>query len=306
MDNLVEQLRARANSLAGAGSTDLLTQAADTLAAQARLLELAETLAGAAGIASIEPTTTRLADLRDANTAFRAAQAEYQTTGKVPCPECLDMRWRLSEALEQRDKARETEVLVIAERDVAHQEWKMWLDRYNAASAERDEARRQLAEAQERNNELHLELQCRLMNLRTAGHETSKILADNAALVEMTKVRQEALCRVRAMNWNLGGPANRDANGAWVVHPDWEQKMLGIIADAIGPLNGDAPLGDHPGAGLLAELAALRKVAEALTGHDHGHLSRWVTTLKQSDGEGWAIGEMVQRYLDAIHRKDDR
>ena len=46
---------------------------------------------------------------------------------------------------------------------------------------------------------------------------------------------REALARVRNVFWNLGGPANRDAQGNWVVWPEWEQQMLAIIAAVIDP-----------------------------------------------------------------------
>jgi hypothetical protein len=38
-------------------------------------------------------------------------------------------------------------------------------------------------------------------------------------------------------------------------------------------------------------------VFEALEGHDVEFLQRKATQLKQSDGEGWAIGEMVERAI---------
>lgn len=38
-------------------------------------------------------------------------------------------------------------------------------------------------------------------------------------------------------------------------------------------------------------------VVEALQGHDTEFLQRKATQLKQSDGEGWAIGEMVERVI---------
>lgn len=38
-------------------------------------------------------------------------------------------------------------------------------------------------------------------------------------------------------------------------------------------------------------------ILAALLGHDEQRLREWVMKLRQSDGEGWAIGEMLDRYL---------
>lgn len=40
-----------------------------------------------------------------------------------------------------------------------------------------------------------------------------------------------------------------------------------------------------------------KKLIEALEGHDTQFLQLKATQLKQSDGEGWAIGEMVERAI---------
>lgn len=62
----------------------------------------------------------------------------------------------------------------------------------------------------------------------------------------------------------------------------------------------------HPGAALLEEVAALRKVVGAIEGHDDRYLREKVTMLKQSDGEGWAVGEMLERAIDAIRNREGR
>lgn len=140
MSDLVDKLRdfARSyptSSLGLVDTTVMLERAADTLAAQARLLELAGTLAGAVEQAErlssqehervpvIQVNLHPWKALNDARIAFTAAQAEYQTTGKVPCGECA--KW---EAEIERLKAGWTE-----SRSIAHD-----------ALQERDEARRQL------------------------------------------------------------------------------------------------------------------------------------------------------------------
>lgn len=44
----------------------------------------------------------------------------------------------------------------------------------------------------------------------------------------------------------------------------------------------------------------LNTVVEPIVYHDEQHLQQWITRLKQSDGESWAIGEMLERALRYI------
>lgn len=44
----------------------------------------------------------------------------------------------------------------------------------------------------------------------------------------------------------------------------------------------------------------LNTIVEPITHHDEDQLRGWVVQLKQSDGEGWAVGEMLERALGYI------
>jgi hypothetical protein len=46
---------------------------------------------------------------------------------------------------------------------------------------------------------------------------------------------------------------------------------------------------------LEAENDDLKQVVSSIEGHEFQHLLKHAEILKQSDGEGWAIGEMTER-----------
>jgi hypothetical protein len=48
---------------------------------------------------------------------------------------------------------------------------------------------------------------------------------------------------------------------------------------------------------LLGRVAELEAVLSALDGHDRKMLWTVARRLKGEDGEGWAVGEMVKRYI---------
>ena len=54
---------------------------------------------------------------------------------------------------------------------------------------------------------------------------------------------------------------------------------------------------------LGTELEALRSIIDPIRDHDRSLLRKVATNLKQTDGESWAVGEMLERaclYLDAL------
>ena len=57
--------------------------------------------------------------------------------------------------------------------------------------------------------------------------------ADVAALIDEVESLRGSLKRVRNINNNMGGPANRDADGSWVVLPHIEDQMMRIINAAL-------------------------------------------------------------------------
>jgi hypothetical protein len=53
-------------------------------------------------------------------------------------------------------------------------------------------------------------------------------------------------------------------------------------------------------------VSALEAVIDPIREHDRRFLRKWVERLKTSDGEGWAVGEMLERaciLLDALEVK---
>lgn len=50
---------------------------------------------------------------------------------------------------------------------------------------------------------------------------------------------------------------------------------------------------------LKARNAKLERVLEPLQGHDEKYLKYKISMLKQSDGEGWAVGELLERAIAA-------
>lgn len=193
--NLAEQLRDHADSFLRQypDTKDLMTQAADTIEAQSRLLAPAETLAGAAGECRTVISGDAMTRLQDAAQAFIAAQAEYASTGAVPCGECE--RWK------RVDEATLTDLAAIrSERDDLRRQlgevWKEY-DAYKAAHQRNhalDGLRRQLAEAQ----------------------------ADNAALAEaLSKTRgifyrddRSLNRRVEMADWEIGQALSQPHPGA--------------------------------------------------------------------------------------------
>lgn len=65
----------------------------------------------------------------------------------------------------------------------------------------------------------------------TAAYEMS--LAGNEWLRFERERLQDALRRVRNLNWNWSGPANRNEQGEWVVMKEFEDRMLAVIAEAL-------------------------------------------------------------------------
>jgi len=55
---------------------------------------------------------------------------------------------------------------------------------------------------------------------------------------------------------------------------------------------------DHWQEAIEKEWPKIMAVFEAIEGHDIEGLKKKVTYLKQTDGEGWAVGEMLRRALE--------
>jgi hypothetical protein len=56
------------------------------------------------------------------------------------------------------------------------------------------------------------------------------------------------------------------------------------------------------------ELKGLRAIVEVIRNHDRPTLRQKAEQLKQTDGEGWAIGEMLERaciFLDVVEMDND-
>lgn len=51
---------------------------------------------------------------------------------------------------------------------------------------------------------------------------------------------------------------------------------------------------------LEQQLKGLRAIIEPIVQHDRPLLRKKAAQLKQSDGEGWAIGEMLERALNYL------
>lgn len=228
MDNLIEQLRDHAKHFGNEVSPTraLLTQAADTLAAQSRLLALAETLAGASDDLrmgwpeAFDPSqVTRLAE---AAKAFTAAQAEYQATGKVPCPECEAKQQELEEQSAKAHNACERLIAYSKERE--------------GLITERDELRRQLETAQELNREV-IGSNC------AAKDQLDRLTADNAALTAWLRDAVKCVKYCGVFEQNISG--RNDAPFA--------REIERILSQP------------HPGAGLLEEREALLNALAAIS-----------------------------------------
>ena len=67
--------------------------------------------------------------------------------------------------------------------------------------------------------------------------------------------------------------------------------IIAAICSMIGYI-----VGEHRGYAVGSiEVATLKRVVAAVEGHDFQRLLKHAEMMKQSDGEGWAIGEMVER-----------
>ena len=64
-----------------------------------------------------------------------------------------------------------------------------------------------------------------------------RLEAKNEALAAEVGRLRDVLARVRAINWNWAGPANRNEAGDWVVPRFAEDKALDLIGSVLGPLN---------------------------------------------------------------------
>lgn len=196
-----------------------------TITAQSRLIALAETLVGAVAdwVESPDSISKAMDLMLETAEAFTAALTEYQTTGAVPCGECEVKAQQLAYS----DKVDEEKSQTIID-----------------LATERDDLRRQLAEAQ----------------------------ADNAAFLAF--IEGDA----PKMKCECGSP---DADCARC------NEFLAITD------------GDHPGAPLLEEVEALRKVVEDLP-----EIARCVDAYG-TDGERLTLAEM-QQTLDAIRNREGR
>lgn len=192
----------------------MLEQQQATITAQSRLLALAETLANTAGGHlsygdDARFTKLTLDALCDALVAYEAARTEYQTTGTVPCREC--------EAKDERIGQLEG---VLNERNL------LW--------AERDDLRRQLAEA-------------KLQNEAFVG-KVYEAYADNAALLA---VLESTLDNYAPMGGN--GRTCEECDG---FDSHIEGCRMFHVAEALSQ--------SHPGAPMREEMAALRVVERFL------------------------------------------
>ena len=101
--------------------------------------------------------------------------------------------------------------------------------------------------------------------------------------------------------------AMRDALNKWklLAHfmsppDDWRtgESLASLCQECI--LAGEQALSTTAGKELLDRVEKLERVIGAIEGHDITLLRKKVNQLKGTDGEGWAVGEMLERALVAL------
>lgn len=226
-----------------------------TITAQSRLLALALEMSMAVGNYCaigkargwIIPDETLAArqKLASARKAFAAALTEFQTHGAVPCGECDAEREARKKAEEFAGSLEGPRRLAAEARDLRRQ----LADVHNSEAVrqsigqkvyqERDDLRRQLAEAKEaREQDARYYLKCAEEERMALTEKRMQAQADNGALVEAVK-RLGCDCRINEGCCDATPCATRKIKNAALSHP-------------------------HPGSPLLEELAALRELEAAV------------------------------------------